>query len=248
MRQPPRTLRLALAAGLWCATFGCSDNEPSAARVPSGGGGGGVTGGRTPILGTPDDDAGALTVDDAGVVLLTTLEEECMDVADVGNPLEGSATRERVNAVSAPDDFELGHVVTTWEGRCSEPTLRITLADGECPDGGGHDLTIRFTVEDLRAGLVGPGQNPIQPRAEGGAMEVTYTRPENFTPAGEWGNCPEAIGIVDLLGDLSLEEDTHVEGRFQLELTACDGSGNDPVSVNGEFNGPLVRGVEDLCP
>jgi hypothetical protein len=152
------------------------------------------------------------------------------------------------NAIETPSDLEVTRVVSTWEVGCAQPTLRIVLSDGECPDGQGHELVFLLGVEEIESGVLAMGQNPLMEEPAVQGLSLRYRRPGRLSPTGQWGTCAGVEGSVDLLGPLRLERGEVLQSRFFMDLTACDGSANGPQAIAGTFEVTLRRGLQDACP
>jgi len=226
----------------------CADESPTAPLAPSSGGRSSTTtvdsDASRPPSATEDDDAGA-----GEAVLFRPVRNECVEVEAVDFMAEDSSTTGRfLNAVTFPEDFAVTRVVATWEGGCEVPTARISLSDGACPDGQGHEPSFLLSYNEVIDRTIYQGSNELMEESPVSGIRVRYERPHRLTPAGQWGTCLGVTGSVDLLGDLLFEREELLQGRFQLELPPCDDGGNEQQSVAGTFSVTFERGLEQLCP
>ncbi|MFI5307921.1 MAG: hypothetical protein ACHQ53_11235 [Polyangiales bacterium] len=240
----------AMVAALFCFSLcavggGCSKKEVLPPPAPGGGSGSiGTTGAGHP----PDAAVKPSGDEDAGhAVAAPALANECVNVpaTPAGADLP---TSDFVNAIGMPTDFAVTRVVASWEASCARPTLRIAMSDGACPSGHGHELSFSLDALALDAGTIHGGLNTVVGDPTPDQIAIRYVRPNHLDPTGTWGTCNDASGTLDLLGDLATTAGTVFQGRFDLLLTACDGSTNLPQSVSGTFNVSLRRGVKDVCP
>lgn len=232
------------------ALFGCGEERerPPPAAV-SGGGRPGIGGGDDDAGGaTSDEDAGSMpppAAADGGDGEFDVLPGECdpVDLTSIG----GDGT---INEVSLPVDFTVTRVESTWEGGCRNPTVRVTLSDGDCPHGNGHELVFSFEAEalDPERLLITGGQNAIRPEPDDVGLRIRYRRPDLLDPTGEWGTCTDAEGFVNFLEIPSARRNDSLVATFQVDLTPCaDGTEGTQMLV-GEFNASLQRGLTDVCP
>jgi hypothetical protein len=226
---------------------GCSKKTALPPAAPGGGGSSTTsTGGGS----HPRADAAAMPPgdEDGGrAAAAPVLPNECLNVpaSPAGVDL---LTSDLVNAIGAPSDFAATRLVAAWEASCAKPTIRIAMSDGACPSGHGHELSFSLAAAALDAGTIHGGLNTIVADPSPDQIAIRYARPNHLDPNGTWGTCNGASGTLDLLGELATKAGTVFQGRFDLLLTACDGSTNGPESVSGTFNASLRRGVKDVCP
>jgi hypothetical protein len=165
---------------------------------------------------------------------------------DTGEPDPNAEIR---NGVVVPEDFIVTRAQAVWEADCTLPTLRVTISDGDCPVGEGHELTFRITVDGVDNNTVVIGQNVIMEESAAGSIRVRYTRPSRFSDDGVWGTCQDARGTLDIIGELELDNGSHLQGSFTLDLTRCDGERPETIqTVNGTFNVELPEALDEVCP
>jgi len=178
---------------------------------------------------------------------------ECANVpaTTLGADLSGDF----VTAIGSPTDFQVTRVVAAWEASCAKPSIRIALSDGACPSGHGHELTFRFAADAIGSGAIHGGLNTVVPDgdvvADAGPRDnipIRYVRPSHLEPNGTWGTCAGSSGTLDLVGEVDTKAGTLFQGRFDLQLTACDDSKNVGQDVTGTFSATLRRGLKDVCP
>ena len=152
------------------------------------------------------------------------------------------------NGVSLPLDLRTTRAEAAWEAGCADPMLRITISDGGCSEGNGHELTFWVPAAGVENGSIVIGQNTIAEEPTAGSIRVRYTRPTRLTPNGVWGTCEDASGTLDIIGELSLRGGRHVQATFLLDLTRCDDGEASTQPVNGEFNVELPASLVEVCP
>ncbi len=250
MPSSSRTLGL-LGCGCLIFALACDGSASDAPRAP--GGSSGAMRGPTTVPDDGDDpdpaaDAAAPDAVDAGAEE-DVLPNECVtieaaDFVGEDQPVGGGF----FTGVSLPDDFSVTRIQSAWAPGCDEPSYRITLSEGRCPDGRGQELVFWLDAEAVESGLIRMGQNPIleEPGTQG--IRIRYRRPEGLDPAGEWGSCELVVGNLDLLGDVNLDPRTELQGRFQLDLTACDEATAGVQIVQGTFNALVRRSRAEVCP
>jgi hypothetical protein len=152
------------------------------------------------------------------------------------------------NVVTLPEDLEVTRASAEWEEGCDQPTLRVTISSGNCPDGDGHELTFFLPANGVADSTVVLGLNQIM-EDQAGYIRVRYTRPGRINPSGEWGTCEGASGTLNITGELELLEGRTLQGDFFMELTRCD-SGSDPAlqQLDGSFNVEVPASLDDVCP
>lgn len=224
-----------------------------------GGGAGGVLGGSgtgarggSGGRGGSADDAGLDASDDGGPDGAIMGSIWCDDVEpaplDTGEPDPNAEIR---NGVVVPEDFIVTRAQAVWEAGCTLPTLRVTISDGDCPVGEGHELTFYVPADGVDNSTVVIGQNVImeESSAAAGNIRVRYMRPSRFIDDGEWGTCQGVSGTLDIIGELELDNGSHLQASFTLELTRCDGERPETnQTVNGTFNVELPEGLDEVCP
>lgn len=241
----PVLLALALA---------CDDKESNAPPPPSTGGGAahgsiGTDASTRPHPGHEDEDGGGSDEPaDAGDRDSGVLAYECRGVPAVHVPPAELPPNTEASTTS-PADLDVTRLVGAWQGECDAPEFHIVMSEGDCPNGRDHALTFMIDAASLRDGSLRLGLNSIEPEPNDVGVRVRYVRPAGLTPSGEWGTCAGADGLIDLLGEApSTSAPSKLEGTFSLELTACDGSGAAPESVNGTFQVMVRRSLIDYCP
>lgn len=254
---------LALSSGPF---YACGDDEPSAA--PPGTAGAGARdardGGGRPVpiprrdsgMNDPDsgdDDSGTAgtsgAAGSAGAGGTTApMVGECENF-DPAKFVGGDPTVDVIASSAQPMDFEITRAVATWEPDCTEPTIRVDLSDGSCPNGKGHQLTFWFAAEAIDSRAIFLGLNSVLPEPDNGGVKIRYTRPTRLSPTGVWGTCPLATATLNFVGEMpSTDQFSRLQiSQFFLELTACDGA-NAPIIVEGSFNVKLQRGLREACP
>lgn len=240
------------------ALLGCGEEQRAA--PPPGRGSGGVpdSGGRAdagaapmmprdsgiPADGGPAQDSG-MDVSDAGSAPLAI---ECSTFRPAMFVAEDPAI-EPVASSTEPSDFHITRALIAWDSDCSDPGLRIELSDGRCPDGAGHTLVFWLDAAAIEDQTLVLGQNPIEPESEEGAIQVRYIRPARLSPSGEWGNCADASGFLNLRGEPpDTNAFTQWRGTFQLDLTRCEGADPSTQRIIGTFNLQTRRALQDVCP
>jgi hypothetical protein len=236
---------------------GCKDEERSTAAYPpsvgsgrDGGGFSGHGGGGGGVI--PRPDSGNDEDEDAGIDPTTMdLALECDDFLPIPpgsvDPMPGVY----FNLAENPTDFVVTRSVVAWGSSCVQPTIRITLSDGNCPDGDGHELTITIPADGIESGSVLLGQNPVMGEPGSNNISVRYTRPESLDlePYGQWGSCAGASGMVELRGtELATDDNSPFYGLFQLDLARCDDGEASVQQLVGEFGVELPEGLLDVCP
>jgi hypothetical protein len=238
---------LLLGTGLGCK----AKQQSSVPFAPAGGGfsGSANSGGKADASspsGTPEDDGGVATR--AGSTG-SALAVECQDVPPVKFTGEDMPAGQFLNAVTAPADFVATRVVGTWEPGCAQPTFRVAMSDGACPRGHGHELTFLFDAQAIADGALGVGLNTLMPDGGPSRISVRYVRPKGLVPSGAWGTCSDSSsGTLDLVGVVETRAGSMLQGRFELELAACDSAATGVQMLSGTFNVMLRRGLTDVCP
>ena len=199
-------------------------------------------------------DAGPVTDEDGGSDSLGHLTAgECHNVDPVHFINEDTSADGLSNATVSPTDFSVTRVVGTWEASCVEPTLRIEMSDGACPDGKEHKLVFWINTTAIEKGRIRIGQNILSSeQTDAGPvlpdLRVRYTRPASFPPAGDYGTCGDVTGELSLIGTVATTAHTKLQGSFQLLLPPCDGGTGEAQSVIGTFQVELARGRAEVCP
>jgi hypothetical protein len=208
----------------------------------TGGGGVGIPGGGRDSGRDDEEDAGS----DSGTSALALVCDDFLPIPPGSvDPVPGVY----INRASSPADFEVTRTVVAWESSCMQPTIRITLSDGDCPEGDGHALTFIVPAAGIDNGDVLLGQNVVTGNPGSNNISVRYTRPDSLDlePHGEWGSCAGASGTIELRGELQTDDDSAFVGQFQLELTRCDGGEESVQQLIGEFGVELPAGLLDVC-
>lgn len=203
--------------------------------VVGGGGRGGSAGASS------DEDSG---VDESEGVLVAV----CRNVMPA--PREGADPDPSMvyNGVATPLDFDVTRTISAWEEGCAAPTLRVTLSDGGCPPGNGHELTFFIPVDGGAEGssLV-IGQNVIREEPAPGYIRVRYTRPTRLSPNGTWGTCEGASGTLDVIGDIQLIRGRRLQANYSLDLTRCDEGRSSVQIIEGQLNVEIPASLSDIC-
>lgn len=154
------------------------------------------------------------------------------------------------NAVSLPMDLSVTRVETAWTTDCAAPALRITLSDGRCPAGDGHEVEFLIDAAAIQHGRIGRGNHLIEAEPLDGGLRIRYRRPREVDPVGEgvWGTCFGATGSVDFMLAPSVDRDTEFRVRFTTTLTPCDDKTEDTREVNGTLDVTIEDGLDDACP
>lgn len=179
---------------------------------------------------------------DAGDTALT----DCRDV-DAVPPGTDPDPNVLANVVTTPADLAVTRASATWDASCAQPTLRVTVSDGTCPNGDGHELTFYLPAADVEERTLTIGQNVIMEDAAG-HIRVRYTRPGRLEPSGQWGTCSGASGTLDIIGQLELIQGRTLQGNFVLDLTRCDDGEPSVQQVEGSFNVTVPASLDDICP
>ena len=240
-------LRVALLClALGSAALGCKKEAPKAPPAP----GGGYTYGAVGSSGAgKDDDAGSEPVDAAIDVDAGFLASECVSV-DPAPFLNGDSSPDGLTTgVSTPSDFVVTRALASWEADCAQPTILIELSEGSCPDGSAHKLQFLIDADaiDSASPTVLVGLNTLTAEPDDKGIRIRYIRPHSLDPHGTWGTCDGMPGTLELIGDPDTTLGTRLQGRFILDLAACDGTTNEDENVQGSFNVLLRRGRGDVC-
>lgn len=251
---PALWLYVAIAAGVTACGSNGPPNTPSAPSFYVGGdddGGGGIAVGPHHEAGADEDagvtDPGPAVLADAGG--FDPVPTECENVTPA-NPADVGPDGTLFDAVSSPADLGVTRVEATWDGDCVRPTIRVTLSDGRCPLGNGHEVEFRFDAGAIASGKLSRGVHYLEPEPGNVDIRVRYRRPTSLDPvgAGAWGTCLGVVGTLDLPIAPGVDERDELRGRFQMELAPCDSLALATRSVNGTFDVTLRRGLGDVCP
>jgi hypothetical protein len=258
-------VKLLILLGL-CGLTGlsCGGDDERAPRAPAGGANaddGGPragTGGRYVPMGgrggddedagpQDDEDGGAGTGGNAGTGGTggSDMGSRCRDVDPVPpgtDPDPGMVD----NVVTLPDDLAVTRASAAWEDGCIQPSLRVTISDGNCPDGDGHQVTFFLPANEDNPLLI--GQNLVTAEPSASNIRVRYTRPTNSEPSGVWGTCSGANGTLDIIGELEFIAGREVQGSFILDLTRCDGGEDSVQQMTGSFRVEIPASLSDVCP
>jgi len=252
--------KLLILLGL-CGVSGlaCGDDE-KAPRAPvsvgNGRDGGGGTGGPfVPIGGgtggDDDDDSGVNDEDGGGGTGGTggsmEIGSRCRDV-DVVPPGIDPDPENLANVVTSPIDLAVSRAEAAWEEGCVQPSLRVTVSDGNCPDGDGHQLTFFLPADGVEESTLFMGQNVIMPEPAAGFIRVRYTRPSRLEPSGVWGTCSGSSGTLDIIGDLELIQGRVLQANYTLDLTRCDDGEDSIQQVTGSFHIEVPASLSEVCP
>ena len=254
-----------LARLVWCAIctsclilgVGCSDDDSAPPPASTGGGKGEhvTTGGNVGHHDAgpeeDDEDAGALSRDGGIFGGGGVVAGECYNV-DPAPYMSDTTLGNFNNAIAKPSDFVITRVLATWDMSCVHPTILIALSDGKCPNGKGHELRFYIDAQSIVDGTVISGVNEISPETNNpdtpDPIRVRYFRPEPLEPAGNWGSCSLASGMLSIRGEIDANNLGNVEGAFDMELTACDGMSAEAQTLIGTFNAKMRRNLLDACP
>lgn len=237
MASTPR--HLALAVLLLAA---CGEDRPNIPDAP-------VSGGSKVRGGTSDDldggpkptDSGARDAGDGSVPATS-----CERVAAVRSVGEDPSN---VTSTEAPVDFLVARQAEKWTQDCTNPKLIIELSDGTCPDGWGHQLSLAFSVNDIQDGAVHVGNNAVLAESDASSIQARYTRPVPLSPAGIWGTCDGASGLVVFLEAPDLSEGSILRFEYSLQLTPCDSMTTEPMQmVSGTVKLQLRYQLSEFCP
>ncbi len=228
------------------SAIGCGNEEPRAQALPpdaNAGGTGGV-GGFLGGGGNRDEDGGEAPRDaaaDADTPFMSGFAlGECVDETDLP-----SAT----NQVFMPSDFPVTRGFAHWIGTCGDPVLQIGLSNGNCPNGGGHELVIEIDADAIGDGtLFIPGGNQVSEERPDRPIRIRYVRPTSLTPAGTWGTCAGVFGEI-IVEALDVTDDAALRAELGLTLAACNTSTTPTTfALVGSFNLKLERGLSEVCP
>jgi hypothetical protein len=228
-----------LLAGL-CLIGACSDDRPDVpggSQEPTAGGVG------LPEVdsGHPDDDAGT---QDAAVDAGPALPVYTCERVEVLGSSGGDTPNE--TSTDTPADFMISRQAVSWQ--CDPDRITISLSDGSCPRGAGHELTIELSMAAIQDMVLRLGNNPVLAESDSGNMRVRYTRPKRLAdPSGTWGNCLPADGQLIFLEAPELKARALLQARFSMMLPACDDSGNPPYLVAGAFKITLRHDPSEAC-
>jgi hypothetical protein len=216
--------------------------------VPSGGSGG--SGGDQEDGGRDDEDGGGETggtSGNGGIGGGMDMGSRCRDV----DPLPPGTDPDPVmlaNAVTMPIDLEVTRAEAAWEEGCVQPSLRVTVSDGSCPDGDGHQLTFFLPADGVEESTLFIGQNLIVPEPAAGVIRVRYTRPNRIDPSGVWGTCAGSHGTLDIVGELELIQGRILQANYTLDLTPCDDGDESVQQVMGSFRVEIPASLSQVCP
>jgi len=235
MRGLPGYVAFALSL---CASASCTD-EDAPPNAPLGE----MTGTRNypPRDASQEEDAG----EDAGPRDAGAPASACLRVPVLSASFEDSTGE---TSSERPADFVVERQAEVWSSDCSNPQLTIQLSDGYCPEGLGHELSLTFSVNDIEDGAIHLGNNAVASEAESPSIRARYKRPVRLKPNGEWGTCNGASGQLVFFEAPQLTSGSLFQARFQLNLTACDGSDAEPQFVVGTFKLRLSYSVTSVCP
>lgn len=149
-----------------------------------------------------------------------------------------------------PADFDVTRQAQTWtiDTGCTAPSFSVQLSGGRCPDGDGHELTMTFDVNAIEDGAIHTGNNTVSSDADSLGLSIRYVRPASLSPSGVWGSCTGASGTV-IFGDTATPRSgVTLSARYELNLTACDGSSHEALLVTGNFELLVRNSLERFCP
>lgn len=250
--RPAWWLCVAIATGAVACGADGPPNTPSAPSPVGGDDDGGGIAVRPPHKPGADDDAGA---GDAGSPMFLDaggfepVRRECKEQIPP-DPLDMAPDGTFTNALSSPVDLGVSRVEATWDGDCIVPTIRITLSDGQCPLGKGHEVELQFDARAIADGKLTRGVHYLEPEPGKLDIRVRYRRPASLDPlgAGEWGTCLGVTGMIELPETPGVDARDELRGRFTMNLTPCDDVNVETRAVNGTFDVTLERGLDDVCP
>jgi len=225
-----------------CVLGACEDERPAPPGAP-------VSGDHS--FNAPDrEDAGTDKRDagddpgskpDAGLVT-----SNCVRVrALTGDPEDTPS----VTYNETPADFSVTRQAEQWTvSDCEHPKLTLALSDGLCPRGQGHELTFEFALNAIADGTIHAGNNQLLPDSEAIGLRVRYTRPSPLVPRGVWGSCADVAGQLIFLDEPQARAGAVLDARYELTLTACDGTAAEPQVLLGSFRHELRYGLSRFCP
>jgi hypothetical protein len=237
----------------------CGDDEkPPGPPVSVGNGndGGGGTGGPyIPVGGSggSDEDSGLNDEDGGGGTGGASgnsgmdMGSRCRDV-DAVPPGTDPDPEMLANVVTLPTDLVVTRAEAAWEEGCIQPSLRVTVSSGNCPDGDGHQLTFFLPADGVEESTLFIGQNLIMPEPAAGSIRVRYTRPTRIDPSGVWGTCAGSDGTLDIIGDLELIQGRILQASYILDLTRCDDGEESVQEVTGSFHVEVPASLSAVCP
>lgn len=205
-----------------------------------GAGGSSGTGGRSGSGGSGEDD------EDGGIPS-TDLALLCRDVDPAPLDVADRDPSMVYNGVFTPTDFEVTRSEAAWLEGCAQPILRVTLTDGGCPNGDGHELTFLIPADGVEESNVVIGQNLIKEESGFNSIRVRYTRPLRRQPDGVWGTCEDATGTLDIVGPLQLEKGKLLQGNFTMDLTPCDDGDESVQTLMGSFSAEIPESLDVVC-
>jgi hypothetical protein len=209
-----------------------------------------TTGGDGVVIGRSDEDSGTGNDEDAGPGADADVDAGAPASTCQRIPGFRSTTGDTTaTSTKEPVDFVVTRQAIRWSSDCANPILTVELSDGACPAGMGHELEISLSINDIEDGQIHVGNNDILPENDTSRITVRYTRPSRLPlPRGTWGTCDSATGTLIFLEAPELTGRADLVAQYQLMLTACDGSGNDPIAVAGTFNLGLRFTLSEICP
>ena len=224
-----------------CASS-CSKDDPAPPNAPLGE----LTGSRSTTRDAGQDPAAedSGTSSDAGSDAGPTASA-CLRVPVLSTSVEDSTGQ---TSTEQPADFVVSRQAELWSNDCADPQLTLALSDGPCPLGLGHELSLTFSVNAIEDGAIHIGNNAVASEVETPFIRARYTRPARLKPHGVWGTCAGAEGTLVFFEAPVLTVGSLMQARYQLSLTACDGSGADPEFVVGTFKVPLSHAIAGICP
>jgi hypothetical protein len=228
---------LALAVLLLAA---CGEDRPNVPGAPVNGGSRVVGGDDLDAGPRPDSGAGRDAGD--GSVPATSCERVPV-VRSVGEDTSN------ITSTETPADFLVARQAEKWNSDCTNPKLIVELSDGTCPDGFGHQLALAFDVNDIQDGAVHVGNNAVLAESDASSIQARYTRPDLLTPAGTWGTCEGATGLVVFLEPPDLSAGAILRFEYMLNLTPCDSMTTVPMlMVSGSVKLQLRYQLSEFCP
>jgi hypothetical protein len=222
-----------------CVVVACADDRPF---VPS------VAVGDPTQGGSERNDAGSKSDDDEDAGKPDAGGPPLAYCTRVRNPIGASEDNPDATYVEMPSDLVLTRQVESWSHDCSKLRLILEFSDGACPVGLGHSLTFSFGYQDFLDGALHGGNNMIGSDAETPTISVRYTRPKDLTPNGTWGTCEGAEGQLIFAEAPVPQPGNYLQARFQLSLTACDGTKSAPQFLDGAFRLLQRTAATEACP
>jgi hypothetical protein len=188
-------------------------------------------------------DAGESDAGSADAVVLTRSCGRVPVVQTSGEDIASATSTER------PADFLVARQSEAWiVDDCANPKLTLEFSDGLCPAGSGHQLSFTLDLDNLADGAIHAGNNEVLPDGDGVGIRIRYTRPSRLQPNGTWGTCAGAAGQLIFLNEPKPSAGAILDARYDMILTPCDGSDQEPQVVVGSMRVILRFGLNRFCP